>query len=93
VAGGWAASGSLTVKAAGQASNPARPREAYGHADLAAGGRRQELAERQEVSICPFFEPLAANNELFADVAEMRHGTAERSQAKAEEDEKDFRHA
>jgi hypothetical protein len=74
----------------GQGARVARAREPDRHADLAAGGTRQELAQRHEIGVGALVEPLAPRNELLAEVAEVRDGTAKRGQPQTQEDEEDL---
>src|SRR5690606_22564133 len=61
-----------------------------GHADMAGGGAGQELAKRDDVDIGRVVEPLAAFDELGAEIAEMCDRTTEAGAAEAEEGEEYF---
>jgi hypothetical protein len=54
-------------------------------ADLAGSGPRQELAERNDISIAAFTEPFSPFDEFRPEVAEMRDRPAERCEAQFEE--------
>ncbi len=58
---------------------------------LAAGRSGQELAKRDEIGVGGFVEPGAVDDELAAEVAEMRDRPAEAGQAELEKNAKDFR--
>src|SRR5690348_15529314 len=59
----------------------ARPHEADRESDLAAGGSRQELAERHQVCVGRLVEPAAAHDELVAEISDVRNRPAEAGQA------------
>ena len=63
---------------------------ADGDADLARGGAGQELAERHDIGIGLVAQPLAAGDEILAEVAEVSDGAAEARQPQDEEGEEDF---
>ncbi len=56
------------------------------HAHLAGGGTRQELAQRDEIGVGLLAQPLPAPHQLLAEIAEMRHRSAEGGEAELQED-------
>ena len=60
--------------------------DADGDADLAAGGARKELAQRDEIGVGRLVQPLASNHVLVPEVAEVRHRPAEGGQPKPRRD-------
>ena len=59
-------------------------------AGLAAGRTRQKLAERNQIGIGALVEPAAPDDELTAEIAEMRDRPAETGQAELEKDTQDL---
>ncbi len=57
---------------------------------LARGRSRQELAERNQIDIGLFVEPAPADDELFAEIADMRNRPAKGADAELEEDPQNF---
>ncbi|CUK20279.1 Uncharacterised protein [Achromobacter xylosoxidans] len=74
----------------GQHARPPRPLQAQGHADLAAGRPRQELAKRHQIGKSVIVEPAAAVDEFLAEIGQMRHRTAKGRQAQAQESQEDL---
>ena len=81
-----------SVKPSHAATPPSSPsaRNADGNANLAAGRAGQELAQRDEVGVRAFVEPLARRDVLLPKVAQMRDRPPERGQAQPERDEQYF---
>src|SRR5262249_6514524 len=65
-------------------------RQADRQSDLAARRPWQELAERNQIGIGLFIEPLPAHDELVVEVAEMRDRAAEAGEPEPQKDEQDF---
>ena len=64
--------------------------QAQRKADLARGRTGQELAERHEVCIGRLIEPLAAQHQFVAEIAQMGDGPAKGGEAQLEEGNKDL---
>ncbi len=64
--------------------------QADGKADLARSRTRQKLAQRHEVDIGLLVEPFAADDELFAEIAEMRDRATKARQPQPQENQQDF---
>ena len=62
----------------------------YGGSGIVGSELGKELAERDEIGIGFFREPLAADDELVVEVAEMCDRTAEAREPESEEDEENF---
>jgi hypothetical protein len=69
----------------GERPEIAGPGQPDGHADLARGRPRQELAQGDEIGIGALVEPAAPDHKLVTEVPEMGHRTAEGGQAQLEE--------
>ena len=69
-----------------QRAGIAAPRQAHGHADLAAGRAGQELAERDQVGVAALGQPASPRDEFISEVSQMGNRTAEGSQTQAQED-------
>lgn len=80
--------GSREAEPGGERASVAGPHQAEAHADLAAGGPRQKLAQRDEIGIGGVVQPAAAHDEGLAEIAEMGDRPAEGGQAQAQEYEK-----
>ena len=74
----------------GKSADIARPQEPDREARLAACRAWKELAEPQSVSEGALVEPAALDDELVAEIAEMRDRPAERREAELEKDAQDF---
>ena len=74
----------------GKCAGIARPQQTDRDSDLAGGGTRQELAQRNQIGVSLLLEPFAAFDELVAEIAEMGDGTAERRQAQLQKDREDL---
>jgi hypothetical protein len=72
----------------GQRPAVAVPGKADRHADLAAGGARQELAQRDQIGVRALAEPAPVGDEFLAEITQMRDRAAERGQAQAQKDHK-----
>ena len=64
--------------------------QADGKSDLAAGGSRQELAQTHEIGIGLLVDPMAAYDELVAEIPDMSDRSAKAGDAELEEDEQNF---
>ena len=58
--------------------------------DLAAGGPRQELAQRDKVGVSLLAEPAAANDELLPEIADVSDRAAEATHAELGKGQQDF---
>src|SRR5579864_1865951 len=67
-----------------------RARQTDGDSDLAACRARQELRQRHKICVGLFFKPLASDDELVAEVTEMRNRSAEARQSEPSEGHEDF---
>ena len=65
----------------------AAAQDAERKADLARRRSGQELTEGDEVAVACFVDPLAAQNELVAEVSQVRDRAAERGQPEAQKDQ------
>ncbi len=71
----------------GEGAGVAGAGQAEGHANLAAGGAGEELAEGDQVGVAAFAQPAAAADELVAEIAEVGDGPAEGAAAQLEKGE------
>ena len=74
----------------GERACKARAHQPDADPDFAAGGARQELAERHEVEIGALVEPAPALNQILAKIAEMSDRAAERRETQPQECGKHF---
>ena len=68
-----------------QRTAPATTHQAQRHTHLAAGGARQELAQRHQVCVAVLREPTAAHHKLITEIAQVGHRPAKRGQPQAQE--------
>ncbi len=74
-----------------QRAEEAGAHQPNGEPDLAAGRPRQELAQPDEIGVGVLIEPLPADHELVAEIANMGDRATEAGQPKLEEDTQDFK--
>jgi hypothetical protein len=68
-----------------QCSTESGAHPAYRHTDLTTGWPREKLTERHQIEVAMFAEPTPVGHELVTKVSQVGNGTAERGQAKTQE--------
>src|SRR6185503_21149702 len=80
---------SAEAEPGGESAGQAGAQNADGDAGLARRRAGKKLAERDDVGVGGFVEPLSPRHELGAEIAEMRDRPAEARQPEAEEGKED----